>query len=187
MSKPIIFADMDGCIASQSKIWRHQKDGTLTVSKAISDHDSWCIDHFKKHAHIVIISGDKRINEAWAKRRGVLFVFTAAAGFHQEKWNLLVQYFIDNFYDRLGVELDEEQMAHDHVVGKYYYLGDAMPDYKCLINAKKAFIPYDASKFLVEKLQDSDCWFKRLSVNSGYGTFEEMAHWLVHEGVLPSV
>lgn len=186
--KPIIFCDMDGCIASQGKVW-HEKTSwvgvgehggtikTLNVSKTISDHDSWAIDHFKKHAHIIIISGDERINRVWAERRDVPFIFTCAEGFHQNKWKHLEKYWYHNFID-MGRGLPKDN---------YYYLGDAMPDYKCIVNAKKAFVPYDASRFLIKELQNSNCWFKQLSVSSGNGTFEEMAHRLVHEGVLPNV
>ncbi len=181
MDKPIIFLDCDGCLAAQGKIWYSQahvdKEQRLGVHKVISDHDSWAIDHFKEHAHIVIISGDERINRAWAERRGVPFIFTCAAGFHQDKWEFLVDYMVENHYDRIGA----------HVKGTYYYLGDAMPDYKCLVNAKTAFVPYDASRFLISKLQHSNRYFKHLSVSSGNGTFEEMAWRLEHEGVLPSV
>ena len=172
MDKPIIFADMDGCLASQSKIWKHQKDGALTVLKSISDHDSWCIDHFKQYAHIIIISGDERINRAWAERRGVPFIFTCAGGFHQGKMGFLIDYWNKNF-------LGEPE-------GSYYYLGDAMPDYECMVNAKQAFIPDDASEFITHKIKDHNN-FTWLNASSGQGCFEAMAWLLVRSGVLPNV
>jgi len=184
MSKPVIFLDIDGCIASQGKIWHEQEvrftsgefgQGSrdtkkiLSVSKVISDHDSWAIDTFKKQADIVIISGDERINKAWAERRDVPFIFTCAAGFHQDKWQFLTDYWYENF--DVGPE------------GNYYYLGDCMPDYKCMVHAEQSFYPADAAECLVSKLckrMDSH----QLNTKSSQGCFEEMCWRLVNDGVL---
>ncbi len=180
MNKPVIFLDMDGCLASQGKVWSDYtlttetgtayptSDKRLSVQKIISDHDSWCIDHYKKQAHIVIISGDKRINKAWAKRRGVPFIYTCADGFHQEKWEHLQKYWFEN-------------IAVD--VGDYYYLGDCMPDFRCMLNAKKAFYPTDAACFLKNR-PNIELNFKKLESKSGEGCFEEMCWLLVQDGVL---
>lgn len=203
MNKPIIFLDMDGCLASQGKIWREDPKfaiseqppwtaerihgpGNLSVYKTISDHDSWAIDHFKEHAHIVIISGDERINRAWSERRDVPFIFTAQEGFHQDKWRYLVAYMFHNHYDRLGAEPPNPEMAAVYVKGLYYYFGDAMPDWKCLENAKRGFVPKDASEFVVQKIRLNHD-IRILNTKSGHGCFEAMAWILVEQGVLPSV
>lgn len=197
--KPIIFCDMDGCIASQGKIWQNIASSVhseLKVEKTISDHDSWAIDHFKKYAHIIIISGDERINRAWAERRGIPFIYTCAAGFHQDKWKHLEKYWKENFAKKHPIvkswsshislsKTDPAGKLIDSPVGKYYYLGDAIPDYKCMVNAKRAFLPDDASAFIVNKVGDDN--FTWLNTNSGQGCFDSMAWLLVQEGVLPDV
>ena len=167
--KPVFFLDLDGCLASQGKIWRHQKDGTLTVSKVISDHDSWAIDALRDKAHIVIISGDRRINEAWAKRRKVPFIFTASDGFHASKWNHLYQYWLQNFTD-----LPE---------GNYFYLGDSMPDFTCMVNAKLAFYPKDACLTL-KRYAEPHGNITELGTKSGEGTFEAMIDVLIQAELL---
>lgn len=203
--KPIIFCDFDGCIASHGKIWHGkfqpaladpmsgrnlvEQGERLTVSKVISDHDSWAIDYFKEYAHIVIISGDNRINEAWAKRRGVPFIYTCPKGFHQDKWPFLLNYIQnrENFDDAGTVEEWQSQESENDFYPDFYYIGDAMPDYNCMVNAKRAYVPKDASTMLIAKLAKSEAKFKILNTSSGEGVFEEICHRLTITGELPSV
>lgn len=175
MEKPIIFIDFDGCLASQGKIWFDNRLGigeAISVYKTISDHDSWAIDTVKQHVHICILSGDNRINEAWAKRRGVDFVFTCAKGFHQDKWIHLLEY------------LDKKGFSTPDGPEPYYYLGDAMPDFQCMKNARYAFMPADACKILKRLNKNLDLGFVQLETISGQGVFEEMALKLLDFNVI---
>ena len=180
MNKPVIFLDFDGCIASQGKIRGDQdleghfskREKRLTCSKVISDHDSWALDTLKEHAHIAIISGDKNVNDLWAKHRGIPFIFTSAAGFHGDKWQHLQDYWQENF-----------RLKGDPK-GNYFYLGDSMPDYKCMLNSNQAFMPADACKVLKRLNDDNSHGFINLRTESGKGCFEEMALQLVDMNVL---
>jgi len=185
MSKPVIFLDMDGCIASQGKLWSDHSPlspgeigvtrgpfrRNLSVQKIISDHDSWAVDTFKNQADIIIISGDERINRAWAERRGVPFIFTCAKGFHQDKWEHLKRYWSENIRNDIGPS------------GDYYYLGDCMPDKICMLNAIQAFYPNDAAFCIKERTYIKQN-LKQLESKSGQGCFEEMCWHLVQDGVL---
>ena len=187
-SKPVIILDMDGCMASQGKIWFEKEEdktyldvengeaylhrGGLGVYKTISDHDSWAIDQVKKHAHIAIFSGDTRVNRAWAERRGVPFIFTAGGKAHGDKWSILKPWLEEKYGE----------------VPDYYYLGDAMPDAKCMSKAKQAFMPADACKVLKRMNKNLSWGFVELETNSGCGVFEEMALRLVDlEVIRPEV
>lgn len=174
MDKPIFFVDCDGCLASQGKIWRTKGDphnNELEVQKVISDHDSWAIDKVKEHAHIIIISGDRRINEEWAARRGIPFIFTAKEKTHADKWSYLTNYCLDE----LKMDLP--------IINKYYYLGDTLADYTCMKGAKEAFYPQDASRFL-KREADKHSNFIQLMINSGDGVFEAMIDYLVYTSKL---
>lgn len=168
MTKPVFFIDMDGCLASQGKIWFEKE--SLGVYKTISDHDSWAIDNVKTKADIVIISGDERINRSWAKRRGVPFIFTCEKGFHSEKWEYLKEYWYANY----SGEPDRQ----------YFYLGDAMPDFNCMTFSKMAFYPSDAC-ITLKRRSDKFGHITGLKSKSGQGVFEEMVNTLIDISALP--
>lgn len=179
MRKPLIFTDFDGCIAAQCKIWyieNIQQDmdpdtiggqysnKRMGVYKQVSDHDAWAIDHFKDKFEIVIISGDKRVNRAWADRRKVDFIFTG-----QKKFTDKIDYLKDYCQQKYGT------------IPKYYYLGDSMPDFLCMKEAEIAFFPSDASIFLKHKVLNYTNIFA-LKASSGNGCFEEMM--LILDGIV---
>ena len=101
----------------------------LYVAKQFSDKDSYIIQRAKalKSCDIILISGDERVNKAWAEKQGVEFIYCPP---EREKWDILSRRTLEHFY----------------------YIGDAMPDFLCLTYAKKAFIPADASPLLINKL-----------------------------------
>lgn len=175
MSKPIFILDMDGCIARQQKWWHENyshsmRESILSVTKAISDHDSWVIDTIRDKAHIAIFSGDPRINQAWAARRKVDFVYTSDPNdFHQDKLEKLLAY------------LNQEGLA-----GKpFYYLGDAMPDFNCMMNAEIAFTPSDCCFNLIRRLKRDGACVYQLQSKGGEGCFEEAIDYLIRKGDLP--
>ena len=187
MDKPIFILDCDGCLASQGKIWFEGTEKVadpfdesgvdkkvLGVYKQISDHDSWAIDAVKDKAHILILSGDKRINEMWAKRRGVDFLFTATDGFHTDKWAHLTKWFEDKFGGQKYPD--------------FFYLGDAPPDLSCMRRAKIAFMPADACAYM-DRLRRTghigECY--KLKAESGRGCFEEMLDFLIGMEVVPEL
>ena len=187
MSKPIFILDMDGCLARQQKIWHEspayvydgniegrtekvEVPGILGVYKQISDHDSWAIDTLRDKVHIVIFSGDPRINMAWAQRRKVDFVYTSSPdNFHQDKWNQLLAYLNENGLDGQP----------------FYYLGDAMPDFNCMMNAAIAFTPADCCLNLMRRLKRDGACVYQLQSNGGEGCFEEAINYLIQKGDLP--
>jgi len=166
-TKPIFVLDFDGCIASQGKIWFEQNH-SLGVYKTISDHDSWIIDTIKDKSDILVLSSDTRVNKYWCIRRGIDFLFTGDSPY-KDKWIYLSDW------------LKEKYDKHP----KYYYLGDAMPDFECMKYSHKAFYPRDASLTL-KKAVSNFYYMHILEAKSGCGVFEEMIHDLIYKhGELP--
>jgi 3-deoxy-D-manno-octulosonate 8-phosphate phosphatase KdsC-like HAD superfamily phosphatase len=176
-NKPIFVLDMDGCLASQSKIWHEtlmvSGESIIGVHKLISDHDSWAIDKLRNKMRLVILSGDERVNRAWADRRKIDFVHTgspyAEGSNYQDKWDYLQEYFTMKKF-----------------TGKpFYYLGDSMPDFTCMVNAAIAFVPADGCCNLIRRLEKTDCVLYRLQRESGKGCFEEATEYLIDIGDIP--
>lgn len=169
----IIFSDIDGCITPKRKIWTEKTEYIrggefslprtrkwLEVQKQYSDHDSCIIEHIRED--LVFISGDDRVNRAWAEYKNVPFIHVP--GF-KDKW------------DALHEELTARGLS------EFAYLGDALPDFTCLLNAKFAFVPSDASLFLIKKLQKERPSFIKLKRNGGNGALEEIVLFLLDKGL----
>lgn len=158
MNRPIFVCDFDGCLASQQKIW-WEKDIHIGVYKLISDHDSWLMSKIKNKCDILILSGDHRVGKAWAQYKEIDFVHAP-----DTKYYYLYKYFKSKY---------ETNLADSLVHGNYFYLGDSMPDHICMVNAKMAFYPKDASLILKNRVK----YFSHileLNTDSGHGCFEDM-------------
>ena len=164
-----IFCDIDGCISQNRKLWT-ENGKQFYKSKALSDQDAYIIN--KLGNQIVLISGDREVNAAWAKRRDANFIFTAAEQVHGDKWKFLQDYWKRHILD--GTEPQDN----------YIYIGDSMPDLNCMINAKIAYMPNDASLVLQYALNDVGVDAIVLDANGGEGVLDEVIVDLVYKELL---
>ena len=180
-----IFTDFDGVLTTKRKLWNEwspqetalsklsrklgiSKDARsshlvkkLSVSKEVCDHDSFAVSVIKDS--LIIISGDDRINKAWAKRQGVPFIDTSAIK-HQEKLVFLEEY------------------CKKNNISEFAYIGDSVPDLNCLLKAKYPFIPNDASYLLKYSLDRSNKNYIKLDCNGGHGCLDEAIYHLIMQG-----
>ena len=184
MDKLIIYCDIDGVLTRPYKIWREDiilgqvsidplehanpTDTRLHVSKLISDHDSHAITLVRDH--LVFISGDARVNRAYAKRQRVPYICVDKR--HEDKWGFLVEHWQQN--------IDSESSPQ----GRYVYVGDSLPDYFCLRAAKLAFVPADASQLLLHKLKHNKVEFVQVNRRGGEGVLEAVICELIERGML---
>ena len=161
--KLLLVSDMDGVISKKQKTW-YLTDGEfvggdkhLAKAKSICDHDQHIARMLGQR--MVFISGDPEINKDIAERWKVPFVH--ANTFKGDKYDSLCMYWKD--------VLKRDGLPD----GKYAYVGDSMPDLKCLQNASIGFVPADASIILDKALIDTNTHVRRLKSNSGEGVLEE--------------
>lgn len=153
----IVFSDVDGCITTNVKI--HHLNG---IAKAFSDKDSIAIDILHKNKiQFVLISGDNRINESWAHNKNIIFHYEP-----KDKWTLIQK--------RYWKETED----------KWVYIGDAMPDFECLKNATYPFVPADASKILLLKLQEAESPPTQLKTCGGDGVIDDVVARLYEMGLV---
>ena len=159
----IIFSDVDGCLTSSYKTYSDINTGLpLRVSKAFSDKDTTaikilCINKIP----LVLISGDLKINAAWAHMHDVIF--------HHEpndKWE-----FIQKRYWK-------------YIEKPWAYIGDSLPDFNCLKNATHSFVPADCSKILIKKLSEANKPPMILYTNGGCGVLDDVVCRLYEMGEL---
>lgn len=186
----VIFSDMDGCISPKQKIWYVNSETTvynkqtaygggvgthtdkfLDVMKPICDHDSGAISLIRqlKQVDLVFISGDERINRAYAERQSIPFIFTGKVK-HSDKWEYLKAYWKERYGGKPN--------------GKYIYIGDSIPDYHCLMNSGLGFVPADGSKLLGEALDPLPGHVRYLYNKGGEGVLEETLVELIRMGKL---
>lgn len=153
----IVFSDVDGCITTSYKI--HLYDG---MAKAFSDKDSVAIEILRNNKiPLILISGDKRINESWACSKNIAF-------HHEPK----------NKWARI------QKTYWKEIEKPWVYIGDAMPDFECLKNATYPFVPADCSKILIKKLLEAEACPIRLSTNGGAGVLDDVVCRLYEMGEL---
>lgn len=165
----LLCSDIDGCLTSQQKILIDDGD-KVKVAKLFSDKDSSIIERIKDQIHIVLVSGDSRINEKWAKSKEIDFILTPPG---KDKLQYLYDY------------LEEKNMTNV----EFAYLGNDLPDLNCIKYAKCGFYPNDMSCMLyhnAKKLyKDQEEFFKYiLNARGGEGCFEEMVFRLIASGEL---
>lgn len=189
----VIFSDMDGCISPKRKVWYMDREFEITqghsydydvpmpevgsyshthlnVMKPICDHDSGTISLIRqlKQIELVFISGDDRINKAYAERQSIPFIFTGQVK-HSDKWEFLKSYW--------------KRVYGGSPEGKYVYVGDSIPDYRCLINSGLGFIPRDSSLLLATALDETKPeHVKVLDSCGGDGVLEETLVRLIQMG-----
>ena len=185
----VIFSDMDGCISPKQKIWREEPtmlvptsyrsgylpgERELSVTKPICDYDGGAISLIRKlkQVELVFISGDERINRAYAKRQSIPFIYTGEVK-HSDKWEHLEEYWREHY--------------KGSPKGKYIYLGDSIPDFHCLMNSGLGFYPEGSSVLLKQALyargHKAD-HVSELDVRGGDGVIEAVLLELVERGKL---
>jgi 3-deoxy-D-manno-octulosonate 8-phosphate phosphatase KdsC-like HAD superfamily phosphatase len=176
----IIVSDMDGVITPAFKVWYEKPPGNyafsskfsispLTVAKLFSDRDSSIISLMKDF--LIFLSIDDRINKEYSEHKNIPFIH-AANGKYRNKFDYLNEYWT-NILKREGSPK-----------GKYIYIGDSLPDLRCLINASIAYIPQDASKLLIKTLCQTKTSFIKLTSKGGEGCLEEIFLDLLNKKII---
>lgn len=174
-NKIVIVSDVDGVIASTKKItyMGHDERGGWwpLKAKAFSDKDSSAIKLLiDNDVFFFLLSKDGEVSRQWAEERQIPFVHASS----QEGDKL---FHLMRHLRKYRLELGR------HV--KFYYIGDDLPDFPCLIAAKVAFLPADASPLLIKKLQRGGHVFTMTKRKSGEGVLSEVACILWEAGILP--
>ena len=162
--RPTIYLDFDGCLTPQRKLFfcRDGQFGVLDKAKLVSDHDSNAIQTFKRFIRFVVLSNDHcGVNKLWAARQTIDFMSPPK---DVSKW--------DHLCFHWATVLGRSEVSPK---GRYFYLGDALPDWECMENAKAAFYPSDASEMIhILAQQESHTHIHELATQGGGGCLDEM-------------
>lgn len=129
----LLVLDIDGVLTDGTKVY--DREGEV-VSKSFYDHDFTAIKRFKKHTNVCFLSGDRRVNENMAKKRGVSF-------FHNFKGEDKSEYL--------------ETLCSTYAVSKneIAYVGDDICDLEIMKKIKYPMCPKDAAWEVLEFCQEN--------------------------------
>jgi 3-deoxy-D-manno-octulosonate 8-phosphate phosphatase KdsC-like HAD superfamily phosphatase len=178
-----VFSDIDGVITPSRKIWGMKFEtaispvvrgqavtmsrndrGSLCVFKMYSDHDSAAINLYREH--IVFISHDMKMNQAWCEHKQVPFIHVPDGN---EKFTQICFHLTESWTPKQCPE--------------YIYIGDTLNDAKSLRHATIGYVPEDAAESLLRKVRP---WqhVRTVMREGGHGVLDWVFCDLVSRGVI---
>tara|TARA_B100001093_G_C26771341_1_gene990356 strand:+ start:851 stop:1339 length:489 start_codon:yes stop_codon:yes gene_type:complete len=126
----LLILDIDGILTDGKKSYDYK--GKVT-NKSFCDLDFTAIKRFKeKNIEVCLLSSDKNINKAIAKKRGLKFFYS-----RDKNNNIIKEKFVPKF-EKL-YKLNRSQMA---------YVGDDFYDLKIIKTLNKTFCPSNSPKII---------------------------------------
>lgn len=154
-----LFIDIDGVMTNGKKIYDSQH---FAVYKEFNDKDFTAIDLFRSNGiKVILLTGDKNINEGMAKKRNIDIVIT-------KEW-LKVETF--NFNNCEKLNLVKEICPN---LRKASYIGDDYFDIPVLMNVGFPFCPLDAPKYVQDVA-------RVLNKSGGDGVIASLAEKVIYE------
>ena len=155
-------SDCDGVFTFPGKFY-YEDHGELKVYKRFSDRDSIAIQFLQDNkVEIVIVSGDKRVNELWCKHKKIQFEYCP---YHKSKLALL------------------QKKYAKQIQGQWVYIGDSIVDAECLNVSTLAYYPHDVSLMLLSVVKKSAI---RAPIDGGCGVLEWVTLDLIKRELLPN-
>ena len=151
-----IYSDFDGVLGSATKTWilddyvctgRTYSPKRIIVAKTFCDKDRIAIELL--NGSFTIITHDPKVSSEWARERNI---------------------------NHIPVPRNSSKLAYIRHK-EFIYIGDSLKDYDCLAAAYMAFIPADASKLLIKKLDANNVDYIKVQSSGGQGVLEDV---LIH-------